>query len=152
MTMTSKIIPFTVSAAILLSLSVNAALAAGDQTRNTINVKVAGVGNSTGKIRFGLYDSSQGFPDIGKEMRLVSLQAKKGTVQARFENVPAGTYALAVFHDENSNGSLDKNMLGIPKEDFAFSNNARGMLGPPTFKKASFQFSQETTLSIVLTN
>ena len=51
-------------------------------------------------------------------------------------DLPAGDYAFAVFHDANSNGKLDKNMLGMPTEDYAFSNNALGKMGPPSFEQA----------------
>ena len=63
--------------------------------------------------------------------------------QARcdFEDIPPGTYALAVIHDENSNGKLDTNWLGIPTEGYGFSNDARGLLGPPTFLAASFSYN-----------
>jgi len=47
---------------------------------------------------------------------------------------------MAVIHDENMNGKLDTNWLGIPKEGYGFSNNARGVAGAPSFSAASFQY------------
>ncbi len=45
-----------------------------------------------------------------------------------FENLAPGEYGISVVHDENENGDLDKNFVGIPKEGFAFGNNAMGYI------------------------
>lgn len=58
-----------------------------------------------------------------------------------FEDIAPGTYALAIVHDENMNGKLDTNWLGIPTEGYAFSNDAKALLGAPTFSAASFSYS-----------
>jgi uncharacterized protein (DUF2141 family) len=55
--------------------------------------------------------------------------------------IEPGTYAIAVYHDENSNGKLDSNFIGIPREGVGFSNNAKGHMGPPKFDAAAFRFS-----------
>jgi uncharacterized protein (DUF2141 family) len=55
------------------------------------------------------------------------------------KGLPPGSYALAAYHDRNNNGKLDSNRLGMPLEPYAFSNNARGILGPPSFGDARFQ-------------
>ena len=52
-----------------------------------------------------------------------------------FDDLPSGTYALALIHDENGNGKLDT-MMGIPKEGFGFSKNPAIRFGPPSFKSA----------------
>ncbi len=52
-----------------------------------------------------------------------------------------GTYALACFHDENGNGKLDTNWLGIPNEGMVASNHAKGRMGPPKFEDAKFAFT-----------
>ena len=59
-----------------------------------------------------------------------------------FEQIPYGTYAIKIFHDENSNGELDTNFVGFPKESFGFSNDAMGKFGPPTFEQAKFEIAQ----------
>ena len=55
-----------------------------------------------------------------------------------FKDLPEGEYAFAVYHDANANGKMDKNLLGIPTEDYAFSNNALGKMGPPSYASAKF--------------
>jgi uncharacterized protein (DUF2141 family) len=72
------------------------------------------------------------------------------TWQQSVSNVQ-NTYALAVIHDEDSNGKLNTNWLGIPTEGYGFSNDARALLGPPTFSAASFSYdgrSVELTISL----
>ena len=66
--------------------------------------------------------------------------------QARcdFEDIPPGTYALVAIHDENMNGKLDTNLLGIPTEGYGFSNDVKALLGAPSFSAASFQYNGET--------
>jgi uncharacterized protein (DUF2141 family) len=61
-----------------------------------------------------------------------------------FEDIPPGTYALAVIHDENMNGKLDTNWLGIPTEGYGFSNDAKALLSAPSFSDASFQYDGGT--------
>ena len=73
--------------------------------------------------------------------------------QARcdFEDIPRGTYALAVVHDENMNGKLDTNLLGMPKEGYGFSNDAKALFGAPSFSAASFPYDgQNLELTISL--
>jgi len=62
-------------------------------------------------------------------------------VQAIFTNLPYGWYGVSIYHDENNNGEMDKNAMGIPKEAYAFSNNAKGFFGKPAFKKVKFEMN-----------
>lgn len=59
-------------------------------------------------------------------------------VRLKFAGLKPGTYALRAVHDINANGDIDVNKLGLPTEPFAFSNDAMGRMGPPSFKEASF--------------
>ncbi len=61
------------------------------------------------------------------------------------ENLKPGKYAFKYFHDENKNEKLDVNLIGIPKEGFGFSNNAKGTFGPPSFEKTIFIIKENTT-------
>ncbi|MDB4121217.1 DUF2141 domain-containing protein [Gammaproteobacteria bacterium] len=64
--------------------------------------------------------------------------------------IPDGEYAIAFFIDANGNKKLDKNFLGIPKEQYGFSNNAMGTLSAPTFEQAKFKVSGNTVQNIKL--
>ena len=65
-------------------------------------------------------------------------------------NVPEGIYAIALFIDANKNMKIDKNFLGIPKEQYGFSNNAMGTLSGPSFEQAKFQVKGNATQNIKL--
>lgn len=104
-------------------------------------VSIEGVKNNTGRIGVLLFNQAKGFPGDDKvAFRQALVPAKKGKVEVVFEDVPAGTYAVAVMHDENENLKIDTNMLGIPKEGYGASNNVRNMFRGPRFEEAAFQF------------
>ena len=65
-------------------------------------------------------------------------------------NLPQGIYAIALFVDSNKNLKIDKNFLGIPKEQFGFSNNAMGKLSAPSFEQAKFSVEGNTLQNIKL--
>ena len=68
-----------------------------------------------------------------------------------FVDIPRGTYALAVVHDEDMNGNLDINWLGIPTEGYGFSNDVKARFGPPSFSAASFLYDgQDMKMTISL--
>ncbi|MDB5721533.1 MAG: hypothetical protein JWP15_2151 [Alphaproteobacteria bacterium] len=80
-----------------------------------------------------------GFPDCAKDMQAVTRTVPADAAASiRFEGVRPGTYALAIFHDENGNKKLDT-FLGIPREGFGFSRNPTVRFGPPRFAQAGFE-------------
>ena len=74
---------------------------------------------------------------------------EKGVYKGRFE-LPDGIYAIGLYVDSNKNEKLDTNFFGIPKEQFGFSNNAKGRFGPPLFESASFELDALKEISINL--
>ncbi|RLC07317.1 MAG: hypothetical protein DRH90_00665 [Deltaproteobacteria bacterium] len=113
-----------------------------------INVEISGIEDPKGLMSIGLYSDEKGFPDDGKEYKGTDVEVTGQTVVYTFKDVPFGTYAIAVFHDANSNGKLDKNFFGIPKEGYAFSNNVFGTFGPPGFKDVSFELAGSKMIKI----
>lgn len=113
---------------------------------NVIRVDVDGLRSDRGQVLCALFSSAADFP---KKADKAVAHAKSGIsgrhATCEFEGVPSGIYAVAVFHDENSNGKLDTNFLGIPREGVGASNNAKGRFGPPKFSAAAFQYSGERT-------
>ena len=108
-------------------------------------VTTIGLRNNDGQVFCALYASAEGFPkDSQKAIRRDSSSISEKKASCEFSGVQPGTYAVSVFHDENSNGKLDTNFLGIPREGVGASNDARGHMGPPKFDGAQFQFSTIT--------
>ena len=101
---------------IILTLFVSIAYA---QT-GTITVEISVIQGTEGQISIGLYTSEESFPETEKSYKGINIRVSGGKTVATFQDIPAGTYAIAVFHDTNSNGKLDKNFLGIPKEGYIF--------------------------------
>jgi uncharacterized protein (DUF2141 family) len=104
-----------------------------------IYVTVQGLKNNHGQVLVSLYHQAKPFPthsDKALETKRVTID--KTPVSVSFTNIPEGVYAIAVVHDENGNGVLDTNFFGIPNEGVGVSNHARGHMGPPSFKDASF--------------
>jgi uncharacterized protein (DUF2141 family) len=111
----------------------------------TLTVRVTGARNSKGRIALALFQSEAGFPgDSSKAIRTQQAEIDAQTRSAQFvlEGIPYGVYAVSVFHDENMNGKLDKNMVGAPKEGYGASNNPRKRIGPPPFGEAKFSVNQ----------
>lgn len=115
----------------LMIIPISAMMAQG-----SLEVTITGVKSDKGSIRVGLFTEQDYLktPVVGQVIK-----AAKGSVTVRFESVADGTYAISVIHDANENGELDTNKLGIPREGFAFSNNAAGTLGPPSYEKAKIE-------------
>jgi uncharacterized protein (DUF2141 family) len=89
-----------------------------------------------------LFGSAAGFPTdplAAAQKRWCPINNKTSTCS--FDPIPAGTYAVACFHDENKNGKLDTGLFGIPTEGTVASNHAKGFMGPPSFDKAKFSFA-----------
>ena len=85
-----------------LALVFGAATAASAQSSGKLNVSVAGVRNDNGSVRCGLYSSANGFREPGREMRGAVAPIKSGQATCVFNGIPAGTYAIAVFHAERN--------------------------------------------------
>jgi uncharacterized protein (DUF2141 family) len=134
--MRDRIRVFSILAVCLLSLARCLAQAAPPQ-RGVIHVDVVGLRNNNGQVFCALYASVEGFPkDSRKAIRrdTSSISGKKASCE--FLGIEPGTYAVSVFHDENSNGKLDTNFLGIPREGVGASNDARGHMSIANEKSA----------------
>lgn len=125
--------PHRLNACLVLAL---AACAAGAARAGDLSITVEGVQNAEGRIMLALYDSADGF--LKRSVKASEAPAAHGSTTVLVKDLPAGSYGFAVFHDANGNGKMDKNMMGIPVEAYAFSNNALGNMGPPSFEQARF--------------
>lgn len=104
----------------------------------SISVAIAGLKNTQGQVRFSLFNSAQGFPGSGEQaIAKGSTSATDTPPSFTFENLQPGQYAVAVFHDVNGDGILNRGLMGIPKEGFGFSNNPKLLMGAPSFKRAA---------------
>lgn len=126
------------------SLLIFAACAAGTAGASCagIHVTVLNIRNSLGTVDCALFNSPSGFPTdtLRSALRLSAMKVPERTAHCDFMDLPPGRYALVVLHDENMNGRIDYNWLGIPREGYGFSNDVHGKLGAPSFEQAAFVY------------
>lgn len=111
-----------------------------------IHVKILNIRNRNGTVDCALFDSPEGFPRefLHSAQNVMVIKIRRTEARCDFEAIPPGTYALAVIHDENSNGRLDSNPLGVPTEGYGFSNDATALFGTPSFSDASFSYNGQS--------
>jgi uncharacterized protein (DUF2141 family) len=120
--------------------------------KEAITIVVVGAQHDGGIMRVAFYDSAEGFNEPEMAAKRTSLSIDNGETSAWIpvDALPK-RIAVAAFHDENGNGRLDRNRLGIPTERYGFSRDARGVTGPPDFEDAVIdrpESGQSISLSI----
>jgi len=116
-------------ATLLLSLSSQA---------GELQLELHGKGLSGQTLKVEVFDSAASFLS-DKVIRGIRAHAQGDSTRILMQNLPAGKYAVAVFADRNQNGKLDRNIAGMPTEQYGFSNDARRLFGPPSFADAAFE-------------
>ncbi|MBA3942086.1 MAG: hypothetical protein C0520_12825 [Sphingopyxis sp.] len=123
-------------------------LAAASAPPPTLEVSVTGLRNAKGQLLVCLTANPKAFPDCSKDAGSVRLAVKAADAGDFVLHAPAaGTYAIAVVHDENSNNRMDL-ALFLPKEGFGFSRNPTITVGAPSFRSASFAVAGDMRQSI----
>ena len=110
----------------------------GPASAARIIVTIDGVHSARGSIFVGLYASPSKFLHGNQVDAYRKVRASTGPITVAFDNLPPGTYAIGAYHDENGNGRLDTNALGLPTEGYALSNGVRAVLARPRFTDAAF--------------
>jgi uncharacterized protein (DUF2141 family) len=125
----------------LLTISVAEAQTNNTSDSNAIKVALVDLHSNDGEVRCALYSSADGFPDIfTKAAKTTTAKITNEQAVCEFSAVVPGDYAISAFQDENSNGKLDRNFIGMPKEGVGASNDAKGSFGPPKFDDARFSY------------
>jgi uncharacterized protein (DUF2141 family) len=115
-----------------------------------LRVRLKGFTGTDGMVRVTLFTGKKGFPNKPKHAFRVGENTITGDQAAvTFTGIPFGTYGVGAFHDENDNGKMDTNFVGVPKEGYGASNDARGSFGPPSFEDAAFTVDRETVEIII---
>ena len=119
--------------------------------QNTLTVNITGINSIKGNVYVYLYTSEDGFPiKISKANSFKKAKVISNTVTMYFENLKTGTYAVSVYQDIDTNGKINQNFLGIPKEPVGVSNNAKGFMGPPKYEDAKFYLDTSKSIEIKL--
>lgn len=108
--------------------------------QNNLTIKINTLRNSNGKIYLYFFDKEQNI--IIERSSVI----ENNECHMTLEDLNSDQYAFKYFHDENDNGKLDCNWLGIPNEGYGFSNNAVGTYGPPSFEEWIFEINDHKNL------
>ena len=120
------------------------------QDHHALTIEVLELRDSTGVVQFALYNRPNVFPDehYQKCFKITTAKIVDGKASATFENLPEGTYAVNILHDEDKNGKIKMGWV-LPKEGIGFSNyESIGVFNKPEFSKASFELRSDTAIQI----
>jgi uncharacterized protein (DUF2141 family) len=117
--------------------------------KHNLKIRVEGIKLISGNMDIAIYNKSENFPKKGLEYITKSIPVSGHYLFSEF-NLPEGTYAVAIYHDANSNGKCDKNLFGIPIEGFGFSNNYKPKFASPSFNSCKFLLDNDKNITVKL--
>jgi uncharacterized protein (DUF2141 family) len=115
-----------------------------------LEVTVRGVESEAGQLMIAIVNSEAAFNGETPAVLSLLIAPKPGTLSFSTDALPDGDYGIRVMHDENGNGDMDANMVGMPTEPWGFSNNAMGNFGPPAWSDIRFSLAGEAAVAIDL--
>ncbi len=113
-----------------------------------VTVQINQIEKNQGHLLVSIFAGKENY-NANKAKSSLMVKVSKKSHSIIFKNIPNGSYAIKLYHDENDNKKLDMNLFGIPSEGYGFSNNV-GAYGPANFKDASFNITHNKTLKIDL--
>ena len=115
----------------------------------SLSVHIKGVKNNQGNVFVELYNDAKTFRKSAQAFAILQVPATEGIVTVKFDGVKPGHYAVLAYHDEDSNGLLNKRFGMIPTEGYALSNNPT-VIGPPSFEDSDFEVLADSELNLAL--
>ncbi len=132
---------------LLICICISISSAGQEPNKCDLVVKVENIKKLQGSIKIAIYNHEDHF--LTKEIRSSGQKIKANTIEFSFSGLGEGIYAISLFHDKNDNGKLDANFMGIPTEPYAFSNNAKGIFGPPSFEECKFSIANGSSEIVI---
>lgn len=102
-----------------------------------------------GSMMIALYNSNTNYKSDTNIFAGEKVSVTAKTLKVTFSNLPSGEYAIKLYQDENNNGKIDTNLIGIPTESYGFSNNG-GHMGQPSFDEAKVTLNANSAINIHL--
>jgi uncharacterized protein (DUF2141 family) len=134
---------------LIVLIAIGNDLPAQETRTGKLTVTVNNIRSDSGKVRIALFNSPE--THLKDSFRSEKKPAKGHNGIFIFDQLPYGEYSFTVHHDENANGNMDKNLLGIPKEGYAFSNDAGIFFGAPSYESCLFKLeSSELKVEVEL--
>ena len=113
-----------------------------------LTVYLTGIKPHKGNIAIAVFNNEKDFLVQGKEYRMEIVKANENPQVIVFKKLPEGEYAISVYQDENGDGKMNRNFIGLPKEIYGFSKNFRPVLSKPDFDDCKFILKEEKALKI----
>lgn len=145
----SKIKSLSILIVILISGTLFSGFVNSEKTCD-LTIVITNLKKSYGMIRIGIYDKKENFPKIGKEYKKLSVKVDGKDFRYVVKDLPAGNYAVALYHDSNSDGTCNANIIGVPTESYGFSNNIKPFLSAPSFQDTKFSHVKSSSIYIHL--
>lgn len=118
------------------------------EEKYALRINITGIKKVSGKIGLCLITDKTEFLSDCSYYREFKVEGK--TLSIELKDIKVDTYAVTIYHDANSNGELDTNFIGLPKERYGFSNNPSTRFGPPGFSKCLFRIDKDTQIEMRL--
>lgn len=131
----------------------NEAKPAPEPKQVPLTIVVERLASDVAPIEMSIYSPDDNFLSPKTNAKKYRWRPKKGKAVTKINNLPYGDFAIALYQDVNDNGKIDKNMIGIPEEPYAFSNDYKPVIKAPSFNDCKFSYnSQQNTVTITLQN
>lgn len=118
--------------------------------KSKLTVIIDNIQETKGKIFIGLYDRAESFPTPGKFLKNIAVTVKGKIVKYTFDNLDTKKYAIALYHDVNEDGKINRNFIGVPTEGYGFSRNYKPTLSAPNFDETMVELNQDKEITISL--
>lgn len=135
-----------------LTIVLHSSFSIQKQETCSLTIDVSDLRNSEGTVQFTLYNRADSFPDeqYKKYFKKLNGKIENGASSVTFENLPEGTYAVNILHDEDNDGKIKKGFI-LPKEGIGFSNyKSIGFSNKPSFTKASFIVLNDKRIKVTM--
>jgi len=119
---------------------------------HSLTITVDNIKTIEGTIEIGIFNKGDRFLEKEQAYKGISVEVTASSETVVVKNLPAGTYAISLYHDKNGNGAFDRNFLGLPKEPYGFSNNFKPKFSPPKFTDCCFNLTPNHSVTISLIN
>lgn len=130
-------------------LAIAASFVALPTLAHELNVNVNNIQSIKGDLLVAVYDKKENYDADKNWVAVKKIKVEKSSLSLDFADLPAGHYAVKLFQDENQNGQIDMNALGVPVEPYGFSNN-QGRSGQPSFEEAKVVLDSSVNIEIQL--
>jgi uncharacterized protein (DUF2141 family) len=114
--------------------------------RKPLKLIIENLGSPTAPILIGLYGKGNDFLNEKDTLKKYKFIPEGDALNASITDLEYGTYAMALFQDMDNDGKIERNFLGIPKDPYAFSNNARPAFKAPSFDDCCFEYNDADNL------